>query len=245
MGGCRQSAPVPASVPGRNGTNGNGSSKIRGYSAGTHVPARPLERRVAELARARPRDSYDVVIIGGTGWLRRTYPRSTTASPTSLSSRRPTSAAVDRGATLAILRSNYLTPRGRAVLRPLREAVRAPRRRPELQRHVLPAARVHMTLAHNDSSLRTMRWRAEEQGPGRRPGRDRAGQDQKSSGPTWTPRTRGIRSWGRFPTTRRAASSGTTRWSGGGARRGPARGAHPPKTKVTGIDVVGGRVTGV
>lgn len=63
------------------------------------------------------------------------------------------------GRNTAILRSNYLTPEG----------VRFYDRSLHLYRHladdlnynVMFSRRGHMTLAHNDSSLRTMRWRAE------------------------------------------------------------------------------------
>ncbi|MGH3451012.1 MAG: FAD-dependent oxidoreductase [Haloechinothrix sp.] len=63
------------------------------------------------------------------------------------------------GRNTAILRSNYLTPEG----------VRFYDRSLQLYQHlasdlnfnVMFSQRGHMTLAHNDSSLRTMRWRAE------------------------------------------------------------------------------------
>jgi sarcosine oxidase subunit beta len=63
------------------------------------------------------------------------------------------------GRNTAILRSNYLTPEG----------VRFYDRSLELYRHlaadlnfnVMFSRRGHLTLAHNDGSLRTMRWRAE------------------------------------------------------------------------------------
>src|SRR5918998_1704910 len=63
------------------------------------------------------------------------------------------------GRNTAILRSNYLTPDGvrfydRSVK--LYEHLAA-----ELNFNVMFSQRGHLTLAHNDSSLRTMRWRAE------------------------------------------------------------------------------------
>ena len=63
------------------------------------------------------------------------------------------------GRNTAILRSNYLTPEGvrfydRSVK--LYERLSA-----DLNFNVMFSQRGHMTLAHNDSSLRTMRWRAE------------------------------------------------------------------------------------
>ncbi len=63
------------------------------------------------------------------------------------------------GRNTAIVRSNYLTPEGsrfydRSV--ELYEHLAA-----DLNFNVMFEQRGHMTLAHNDSSLRTMRWRAE------------------------------------------------------------------------------------
>src|SRR4028119_1455813 len=63
------------------------------------------------------------------------------------------------GRNTAIVRSNYLTPEGvrfydRSVKLYERLAV-------ELNFNVMFSQRGHLTLAHNDGSLRTMRWRAE------------------------------------------------------------------------------------
>jgi sarcosine oxidase, subunit beta len=63
------------------------------------------------------------------------------------------------GRNTAIIRSNYLTPEGvrfydRSVK--LYETLSA-----DLNFNVMFAQRGHLTLAHNDTSLRTMRWRAE------------------------------------------------------------------------------------
>jgi sarcosine oxidase, subunit beta len=63
------------------------------------------------------------------------------------------------GRNTAIIRSNYLTPEGirfydRSVK--LYETLSA-----DLNYNAMFAQRGHLTLAHNDSSLRTMRWRAE------------------------------------------------------------------------------------
>jgi sarcosine oxidase subunit beta len=63
------------------------------------------------------------------------------------------------GRNTAILRSNYLTPEGvrfydRSVQLYQRLAT-------DLDYNVMFSQRGHLTLAHNDSSLRTMRWRAE------------------------------------------------------------------------------------
>ena len=63
------------------------------------------------------------------------------------------------GRNTAIIRSNYLTPEGvrfydRSVK--LYETLSA-----DLNFNAMFAQRGHLTLAHSDSSLRTMRWRAE------------------------------------------------------------------------------------
>lgn len=63
------------------------------------------------------------------------------------------------GRNTAIIRSNYLTPEGvRFYDRSLSlyQALAA-----DLNFNVMFSRRGHLTLAHNDSSLRTMRWRAE------------------------------------------------------------------------------------
>ena len=63
------------------------------------------------------------------------------------------------GRNTAIIRSNYLTPEGvRFYDRSLKlyQALAA-----DLNFNVMFSRRGHITLAHNDSSLRTMRWRAE------------------------------------------------------------------------------------
>jgi sarcosine oxidase subunit beta len=63
------------------------------------------------------------------------------------------------GRNTAIVRSNYLTPEGSAFYdRSVRlyEGLTA-----DLNFNIMFEQRGHMTLAHNDSSLRTMRWRAE------------------------------------------------------------------------------------
>jgi len=107
------------------------------------------------------RPSYDVVIIGGgVHGLATAYYLAANHGIRNV-------AVLDKGylggggsgRNTAILRSNYLTPEG----------VRFYDRSLELYRHlaaelnfnVMFSRRGHLTLAHNDSSLRTMRWRAE------------------------------------------------------------------------------------
>ena len=107
------------------------------------------------------RHSYDVVIIGGgVHGLATAYYLAKNHGITNV-------AVLDKsyigsggsGRNTAIIRSNYLTPEGvrfydRSLL--LYRSLAA-----ELNYNVMFSQRGHLTLAHNDSSLRTMRWRAE------------------------------------------------------------------------------------
>ncbi len=107
------------------------------------------------------RPAYDAVIVGaGIHGLATAYHLAKDHGITKV-------AVVDRGyvgggnsgRNTAIVRSNYLTPEGvrfydRSVK--LYEALSA-----ELNFNVMFEQRGHLTLAHNDSSLRTMVWRAE------------------------------------------------------------------------------------
>jgi sarcosine oxidase, subunit beta len=63
------------------------------------------------------------------------------------------------GRNTAILRSNYLTPEGVRFYDRSVELYRT--LAADLNFNVMFARRGHLTLAHNDGSLRTMRWRAE------------------------------------------------------------------------------------
>src|SRR5229473_5866789 len=107
------------------------------------------------------KESYDVVIIGaGVHGLAAAYYLARNHGITNV-------AVLDRGymgggnsgRNTAIVRSNYLTPEGvrfynRSVK--LYEELAS-----ELNFNVMFSQSGHLTLAHNDSSLRTMRWRAE------------------------------------------------------------------------------------
>src|SRR5271154_356366 len=107
------------------------------------------------------RPSYDVVIIGaGVHGLAIAYYLARNHGITNV-------AVVDRaylgggnsGRNTAIVRSNYLTPEG---VRFYDRSVRLYQSLSEdLNFNVMLAQRGHLTLAHNDGSLRTMRWRAE------------------------------------------------------------------------------------
>lgn len=63
------------------------------------------------------------------------------------------------GRNTAIIRANYLTPEGVAFYD--RSVTLYERLASELNFNVMFSQRGHMTLAHSDASLRTMRWRAE------------------------------------------------------------------------------------
>jgi sarcosine oxidase subunit beta len=107
------------------------------------------------------KSSYDVVVVGaGVHGLATAYYLAKNHGITNV-------AVLDKGyiggggsgRNTAIIRSNYLTPEGirfydRSVK--LYETLSA-----DLNYNVMFAQRGHLTLAHNDSSLRTMRWRAE------------------------------------------------------------------------------------
>ena len=107
------------------------------------------------------RRTYDVVVIGaGVHGLATAYYLAAHHGIRNV-------AVVDRGyvggggsgRNTAIIRSNYLTPEGvRFYDRSLKlyEQLSA-----ELNFNVMFSQRGHLTLAHNDSALRTMRWRAE------------------------------------------------------------------------------------
>src|SRR5487761_129894 len=63
------------------------------------------------------------------------------------------------GRNTAIIRSNYMTADGVRFYERSRHLYRS--LAADLNFNVMFAQRGHLTLAHNDSSLRTMRWRAE------------------------------------------------------------------------------------
>ncbi len=148
------------------------------------------------------------------------------------------------GRNTAIVRSNYLTPEGSRFYQRSVELYEGLSE--ELNFNVMFEQRGHMTLAHNDASLRTMRWRVEVN---KREGIDSelidAAEIKKLApfidvsthprypilGALWHPPGGIVR-------------HDAVVW--GYARGASAQGVHIHQaTEVTGINVTGGRVTGV
>lgn len=148
------------------------------------------------------------------------------------------------GRNTAIVRSNYLTPEGsrfydRSVK--LYEGLAD-----DLNFNVMFEQRGHMTLAHSDSSLRTMRWRAEVN--------KLEGIDSSVISPEAVKELApflDVTDHPRYPILGALwhPPGGVIRHDAvvwGYARAANARGAHiHQETEVTGIDVADGRVTGV
>lgn len=121
-----------------------------------HTPFRVLPPTPATL-----KPSYDVVVIGGGGHgLATAYYLAKDHGITNV-------AVLERGwlaggntaRNTAIIRSNYLTPEGVAFYD---ESVQLYRRLSnDLGINTMVSERGHLTLAHTDAAMRTMRWRAE------------------------------------------------------------------------------------
>ncbi|MDQ3946105.1 MAG: FAD-dependent oxidoreductase [Actinomycetota bacterium] len=201
----------------------------------------PRAWRVHDLATA-----YDVVIVGaGVHGLATAYHLAARHGITRV-------AVLDKGyvggggsgRNTAILRSNYLTPEGVAFYdRSLRLYERLAA---ELNFNVMFSQRGHLTLAHNDSSLRTMRWRAEVN--------KLAGVDSEVIGPAeikalvphmdTSERTRYPILGALYHPPGGIIRHDAVNW--GYARGADALGVHiHQNTEVVGIDVAGGRVRGV
>ena len=139
------------------------SSRPRGYSAASLVRhgLRGHRRWPRVWSAADMRPGYDVVIIGGGvhGLATAYYLAQNHGVRNIAVLEKSYLGSGGSGRNTSILRSNYLTPEGVAfydrsldLYRDLAE---------DLNFNVMFGPRGHLTLAHNDSSLRTMHWRAE------------------------------------------------------------------------------------
>ncbi|MEJ7795600.1 MAG: FAD-dependent oxidoreductase [Nocardioides sp.] len=192
------------------------------------------------------RSSYDVVIIGGgVHGLATAYYLARNHGITNV-------AVLDKGylggggsgRNTAILRANYLTPEGvRFYDRSLHLYAGLAA---DLNFNVMFSRRGHLTLAHNDASLRTMRWRAEVN---KASGVDSEVIDADEAAKL-VPRL-DVSGQARYPILGglHHPPGGIVRHDAvvwGYARAADALGAHLHQdTEVTGIDVSRGRVTGV
>ena len=148
------------------------------------------------------------------------------------------------GRNTAILRSNYITPEGVRFYDRSLELYQ--RLAGELNFNVMFSRRGHLTLAHNDTSLRTMRWRAEVN--------KLSGVDSDVIGPQEVKRLvpfMDTTDEARYPVLGALyhPPGGIVRHDAvvwGYARAADRLGVHIHQdTEVIGIDVAGGRVTGV
>jgi sarcosine oxidase subunit beta len=217
------------------------------YSA-VHLVSRGLAQRPWPPAwQPQPlRSSYDVVIIGGgVHGLAAAYYLAANHGITDV-------AVLDKhylgsggsGRNTAILRSNYLTPEGVRFYDRSLHLYRG--LATELDFNVMFSQRGHLTLAHSDSSLRTMRWRAEVN--------KLQGVDSEVVGPAEIKRLApfvDVTSQARYPVLGALwhPPGGIIRHDAvvwGYARGAAARGVHiHEETEVTGIDVAAGKVCGV
>jgi sarcosine oxidase subunit beta len=198
------------------------------------------------LRRHDRRDSYDVVIIGGGvhGLAAAYYLAADHGVSNVAVLEKSYIGSGGSGRNTAILRSNYLTPEGvrfydRSVK--LYEHLAA-----ELNFNVMFSQRGHLTLAHSDGSLRTLRWRAEVN--------KLQGVDSDVIGPD---EIKKLVPYLDTSNTTRYPILGALYHPPGGiirhdavvwgyARAADAYGVHIHQhTEVIGIDVDGGRVTGV
>ena len=126
------------------------------YGFSRRYPARGILPKTPEL---KPR--YDVVVIGAGGHgLAAAYYLAKNYGITNV-------AVLDKGylaggntaRNTAIIRANYLTPEGVAFYKESMDLWAGLSN--EFDFNILYTTRGHLTLAHTDSALRTMRWRAE------------------------------------------------------------------------------------
>ncbi|MBO0774796.1 MAG: FAD-dependent oxidoreductase [Actinobacteria bacterium] len=192
------------------------------------------------------KSSYDVVIIGGgVHGLAAAYYLAANHGITDVAVlEKGYIGAGGSGRNTAILRSNYLTPEG---VRFYDRSVKLYQRlATDLDFNVMFSRRGHLTLAHSDSSLRTMRWRAEVN--------KAEGVDSEVIGPAEVKRLvpfLDVTAAARYPVLGALyhPPGGIIRHDAvvwGYARAAAARGVHIHQhLEVTGIDVDGGRVRGV
>src|SRR5947207_6340989 len=190
--------------------------------------------------------SYDVVIVGGGvhGLAAAYYLAANHGISNVAVLEKGYLGAGGSGRNTAILRSNYLTPEGvrfydrsLALYRTLAT---------DLNFNVMFSRRGHLTLAHTDASLRTMRWRAEVNKLNGVSSEVIAPEEIKRMVPYLD-----VSAEARYPVLGALyhPPGGIIRHDAvvwGYARAAAALGAHLHQhTEVTGIDVAGGRVTGV
>lgn len=144
-------------------SNDRPQKKISGYSAASlfYQGLKPRSSWKKNWTEPDLKKNYDVVIIGGgIHGLATAYYLASRHGITNV-------AVIEKsyiggggsGRNTAIARSNYLTPEGVAFYD--RSVKLYENLSTELNFNIMFAQMGHLTLAHNDSSLRTMRWRAE------------------------------------------------------------------------------------
>ncbi len=160
--GLRSAAAALAATTGGSGERGPKRSRPARYSAAGLIARGASGRTWPRAWRELPlQRSYDVVIIGGgVHGLATAYYLATNHGITDV-------AVLDKsylgsggsGRNTAIIRSNYLTPEGIAFYDRSLQLYRT--MAVDLNINVMFSQRGHLTLAHTDAALRTMRWRAE------------------------------------------------------------------------------------